>query len=270
MPGSTKAAVRKGYIDGRFGQIHYRFLRNQDKLTPLLLLHASPLSSLVFENLILELGNDRFVIAPDTPGFGESSPPDTPPEIEDYAGAVADTLDALKLKKVDIVGYHTGSLTAGEFALREPERVGKIVMISSIPFTSDELARFKYEYSVKPLSEMIAAIPERWAWSTDFWSDQPNDIRRFEYFLESMRHPEISSWGHRAAFNYDCIGALKKILHPILVLNPQDDLWEYTPRTAALMKNGRVLDLPNWNHGFLDTRTKDVARILREFLDTTG
>jgi len=270
MPKSIKNAVHKGYIDGRFGQIHYRFSRNRYKCTPLLLLHASPLSSLVFENLILELGQDRFVIAPDTPGFGESAPPCSPPEIEDYARAIGDVLDALELKKVDIVGYHTGSLTAGEFALQQPERVGKIVMISSIPFTAKELSNFKDEYSVKLLSEMIAAIPERWAWSTDFWSDQPDENRRFEYFLESMRHPEISSWGHRAAFNYDCTGALKKIPHRILVLNPQDDLWEYTPRAAALMKNGRVLDLPNWNHGFLDTRTKDVAKILREFLDVTG
>ena len=54
---------------------------------------------------------------------------------------------------------------------------------------------------------------------------------------------------------------------PILVLNPNDDLWEQTPRARSLIKNGRIHDIPDNSHGFLDTITADVGRWLREFLD---
>lgn len=52
------------------------------------------------------------------------------------------------------------------------------------------------------------------------------------------------------------------------MLNPEDDLWAYTPRAKDCLRNGRVHDLPGWTHGFLDAKSKDVAQILREFLDT--
>ena len=54
----------------------------------------------------------------------------------------------------------------------------------------------------------------------------------------------------------------------MLILNPEDDLWDYTPRAAPLLKNGRVHDLPGWTHGFLDARTSETATLVREFLDT--
>ena len=61
--------------------------------------------------------------------------------------------------------------------------------------------------------------------------------------------------------------ALQESAHPILVLNPEDDLWPYTPRVAPLLKNGRVHDLTGWTHGFLDAETAKVGIILRNFLD---
>lgn len=60
----------------------------------------------------------------------------------------------------------------------------------------------------------------------------------------------------------------KEVNHPVLILNPEDDLWDYTPRAAPLLKNGRVHDLPGWTHGFLDARTSETATLVREFLDT--
>ena len=54
---------------------------------------------------------------------------------------------------------------------------------------------------------------------------------------------------------------------PILVLNPNDDLVRFTPRIAPYLKNGRVVDLPQWGHGFFDLHTAEAAQIIRPFLD---
>ncbi|MCB2106213.1 MAG: alpha/beta fold hydrolase [Rhodobacteraceae bacterium] len=268
MGGTEQAAIRRGYAEGRFGQIHYRVAGSHGVRSPLLMLHPSPLSGYVFENLMSEMGRDRYVIAPDTPGFGMSDPPAQPPEIADYAATMLEFVAGLGLGIVDVLGYHTGSLTSVEMAQQAPNVVRKIVMISATTFTPEETEKFRAQYKPKTVDERIGGISEGWRrFRDDFWRMEPNDHRAVNVYLEGRRNPDWSSWGHRAAFNYDLSGALKKSAHQILVLNPQDDLWEYTPRAAKLLKNGEVKNLPGWTHGFLDAETAAVGRMLREFLD---
>jgi pimeloyl-ACP methyl ester carboxylesterase len=237
--------------------------------SPLLLLHPSPLSGYVYENLMAEMGRDRYVVAPDTPGFGMSDPPTSPPEIGDYAAAMLEFIAELGLGVVDVMGYHTGSLTAAEMALQANDVVRKIAIISATVFTPEETEQFKRQYAPKPIPERIGAISPGWkTFRESFWRMEPSDHRALNIYLEGRRNPDWSPWGHRAAFNYDISAALKKITHPVLVLNPEDDLWQYTPRAKSLLRNGRVHDLPGWTHGFLDAETGAVARLLREFLDS--
>ena len=95
--------VRKGYGVGRFGQIHYRI--SQPALaaghTPLLCFHMSPNSGRIYETFLKHMGADRFVVAPDTPGFGDSDAPATQPDIADYAAAMGDLMDALGFAAVE-------------------------------------------------------------------------------------------------------------------------------------------------------------------------
>lgn len=265
---TAPATLRRGYAETAAGQIHFRRIDGETGATPLLLLHPSPLSGIVWDGFMGEMGRDRIVIAPDTPGFGESPPPAAAPEISDYAATMSDLLDAEDLEVVDVMGYHTGSLTAVEMALRCPERIRKVVMISATIFTEKERASFRTQYAPKSLEEKGEALVQSWAFMNSFWPEEPDLARRWDIFLEAQRHHAHSHWGHNAAFNYDLEKNLKEVNHPVLILNPEDDLWDYTPRAAPLLKNGRVHDLPGWTHGFLDARTSETATLVREFLDT--
>ena len=40
-------------------------------------------------------------------------------------------LDSIGLERVDVMGYHTGSLTSADLAMRYPDRIRKVVMISA-------------------------------------------------------------------------------------------------------------------------------------------
>ncbi|MBT4739298.1 MAG: alpha/beta hydrolase [Rhodospirillaceae bacterium] len=261
-------AMRRGYADGPFGQIHYRISGDSTEHTPLLLLHPSPLSGVVWDGFIGEMGNDRIAVAPDTPGFGESAPPQSEPEIADYAKAMAAFLKEMGLSSVDIMGYHTGSLTALEMARLYPDMVRNVVMISATVFTEKERDDFRAQYTPQTVDEKGAGLSERWAFIKGFWRDEPDDARRWQIFIEGQRNHAVMHWGHRAAFNFDMAAALEAATVPILVLNPEDDLWTYTPRAAPLMKTGRVHDLPGWTHGFLDAHTGEVATLVRDFLDS--
>jgi pimeloyl-ACP methyl ester carboxylesterase len=265
----SRAVVQRGYANGPHGQIHYRLAEPAEPAaTPLLCMHQSPHSGLIFEPLIAAMGNDRIALAPDTPGFGLSDPPERPPEIADYAAAMAALLDDLGIPQVDVMGYHTGADTAVAMALAYPERVQHVVMISAPIYTTDELAARRDTFGPSDPIEDGRFWQARWQRFRQWWPEQGiagNLLTNF--FVESQRNPDYSWWGHRAAFSYPLADVLPRVQQPLLILNPEDDLWPVTPRAAPLLSNGRIHDLPGWGHGFMHLHTDAVAQLLRDFLD---
>lgn len=266
-----RAPVRKGYVDGRFGQVHYRYAQPETEIVkrPLICFHMSPYSSIIYEAFLAEMGRDRVAIAMDTPGFGESDPPDSPPGIPDYAGTAIDLIQALGFTSVDLMGYHTGSKIALETALQKPDKVHRAVMVSAPIYSEEELAEVKETYGPEPLTEDGAHV-QAWWQSAVRWSMAGrtlDDIGRV--FWARLLNPSISWWGHNAAFTYDSAAAIPKVKHPILILNPEDDVFERTPRARDLLAHpeSRIHDLPGWSHGFLDLKTDEAAHLVRGFLD---
>ena len=88
-----------------------------------------------------------------------------------------------------------------------------------------------------------------------------------KHFPDAIKGGARRAWGHTAAFAYKYPDTIGDVKAPILVLNPNDDLVRFTPRILPHLKNGRVLDLPDWGHGFLDLHTAAAAHIIRPFLD---
>jgi pimeloyl-ACP methyl ester carboxylesterase len=125
--------LRKMYVDSRFGQLHlhtaFPSSGGFDELTPLICAGPPALTGRSFRPLLRDLGRDRSVYAPDAPGSGESDGPDRSASVADQALAFADLVDSLRLKQVDVLGYHSGSLAAIEFALERPEQVRRLALI---------------------------------------------------------------------------------------------------------------------------------------------
>jgi pimeloyl-ACP methyl ester carboxylesterase len=260
--------VRRRFIDGAHGQLHLHITEGgQGRNTPLVCLHMSPNSGRIWSALIEEIGRDRIAVAPDMPGLGESDAPQTAPEIEDYARAVTGLIETLGLGAVDVMGYHTGSITCAELALQRPDLVRRIVMVSAPIFTDEELMWFRENYAATPLKEDGSHIVERWQNMIGFYSPQVPAEVLYRNFADSLRGGPVSWWGHRAAFNYPLGKRLPDVSHPILLINPNDDLVEQTPRAVPLMQNGRIHDIPEMGHGFIDVMTPEIGALLREFLD---
>jgi pimeloyl-ACP methyl ester carboxylesterase len=264
----TPLGVRRAYIAGCFGQVHYRVAGpGTAGRTPLVCFHPSPSSGRTYGALLREMGRDRYAIAPDTPGFGESDPPPSVPEIADYAAAIGDFLDALDIRLADILGHHTGSKIAVELARQRPEKVRSLVLISAPIYTDDELARQKAHYGRVEIEADGSHLQRRWQWMMQFrMASTPHTLVQ-RNIMESLRGGEIAGWGHRAAFNYHHRENLPRLTQPVLVLNPHDDLHDQTARAKDLLNDGRVHDLPGWSHGFLEMQAKETAAILRGFFD---
>src|SRR5262249_54824673 len=85
-------AARRGYAAAGFGQLHFREMGTGE---PLLLLHKTPSSSIMYCRVLPLLGQRYRAIAIDTPGFGMSDPPPPDVGINFYAQAFLDAMDSL-------------------------------------------------------------------------------------------------------------------------------------------------------------------------------
>ena len=103
-----------------------------DKNAPtLLLLHGFPTSSHMFRNLMAELADSYHMLAPDFPGFGNSSQP----SMEDYeytfdnlAATVEGFLDALDVTRYSIYLMDYGAPVGFRIAAKYPERVDTLII----------------------------------------------------------------------------------------------------------------------------------------------
>ena len=98
---------------------------------PLVLLHAFPLSSSMWEAERTALAPSFHVITPDLPGFGES-PRQKTPSIPGMARGVAEFLDCSGVREpVFIGGLSMGGYVAFEFFRQFPERVRGMGLFST-------------------------------------------------------------------------------------------------------------------------------------------
>ena len=165
----------------------------------------------MWEALLAELGQDRLALAPDTPGFGDSVAPPTPPEIADYAATMGEFLDGLGVSEVDVVGYHTGSKTSVELALQRPNLVRRVVLFSAPIYSDEELAKQKHDYAPEKIERDGSHLEWRWNFSKTFRKADVPWIVSHRSLAESLKGGPQAPWGHRAAFNYHHAENLPKV-----------------------------------------------------------
>lgn len=267
--------VKRDYVDGRYGQMHYRIAvpphRDTHDHVPILFFHQSPSSGRPFEGLVAEMGRDRTAIAVDTPGFGDSDAPPAPPTIADYAAAMASFIDALNLEQVDVMGDHTGAKVAVELALQHPDRVRRLVFNACPVYSPEKMAEMMQHLEAERPKEVIpddgSHILHRWRGTKGWYKDDaPMELYNRD-FCESLRGLDLAWYGHNAAFAVKHSDNLPLVSQPILVLCPDDGLWEATKAAEPYLKNGRVLELPQFGMGAISQHSLELAKILRGFLD---
>lgn len=101
--------------------------------TPLLLLHGFTVGSsrLTYGPSFGPLAEHFDVIAPDLPGYGLSGVPEKLFTTADYVRFVIKFMDALGLRKVNLVGFSKGGAIALGVGLEHPERVYKLMLVSA-------------------------------------------------------------------------------------------------------------------------------------------
>ena len=271
----VSSSSRRGFHPGPYGPLHYRLASGPvgpgvDGVRtprPIVLLHMSPNSSRVFDALISSLAASRPVLAVDTPGFGESEAPSEPIGIEQFAQAMLQLIESLGFEEADVLGYHTGAMTAIELALLAPARIRHVIQISSPVYTAEEQQAARRQYRARELKADGAHLVEAWRNLQKYYTpDVPRAVLG-RNFTASLRGGPMSHWGHQAAFAYPLADKLPQVEQPVLIINPEDDLVDETRRAPHLLKRGRLHELPGRAHGFMDQMTAEFTQLLEDFLD---
>ena len=98
---------------------------------PLILLHGGLGAIEMFGPNLPALASGRQVIAVDLQGHGRTADIDRPLSVELMADDIAALIKHLKLERPDIMGYSLGGGVALLTAIRHPELVGKLVLVST-------------------------------------------------------------------------------------------------------------------------------------------
>jgi pimeloyl-ACP methyl ester carboxylesterase len=128
--------LRRAYFECRHGQLHVHNAipvgGGFDELTTLVCLHGAGTTGRTFLELSKRLGRTRSVYSPDLPGSGESDGPTTAMSATAYAEAIADFLDSMRFRQVDLLGVGIAAAAAVELAIARPKVARKVVMLGTI------------------------------------------------------------------------------------------------------------------------------------------
>lgn len=270
--------LKKRYVDGPYGQMHLRVAEPETGQVcalkrPLVCFHMFPQSSRNFEVFMQFASLDRRVIAIDCPGYGESCAPKEPVSIENYANAFWCALDALNVcashGSLDIFGVHAGAKVAVEVMHQRPDSINRAALSSPAVMCADEVERLRGVFGIVPLDEEGSRFQHFWKMLVSGRKPEVTLEMCSVGLSEMLRGGETYAWGPFAIFDYNLKFAdvLTKLPHPVAVLNPGDELYDYTPRCLEYLKHAELFDLPDWSHGYLDIHAESAAELVTSWLD---
>src|SRR5437763_11809036 len=98
---------------------------------PVVLIHGMINSSRHWEQVALRLADRHTVIAPDLIGHGDSATPRGDYSLGAHAASIRDLLAAIGIERATVVGHSLGGGVAMQFFWQFPQRVERLVLVSS-------------------------------------------------------------------------------------------------------------------------------------------
>ncbi|SDL03039.1 3-oxoadipate enol-lactonase [Modicisalibacter muralis] len=245
----------------------------QGQGAPLVLVHGVGLDARMWRAQVDALAREHEVIAYDMLGHGESPLPAAAAGLDDYADQLATLLDHLALERVAVVGFSMGGLVARAFALRHPQRLTAMVVLSSVfRRDADQRAgvrqRLVQARDQGPAANVDEAL-ERW-FSPAFRRDHPERVAAIHATVTN-NHPEgyyrsYALFGTQDDFAVDRLATIRV---PVLVATGELDPGSTPQMTRALadcLPHAEAEILPGQRHMVPVEAPEAVNALLRRFL----
>ena len=257
----NNSKIQRGFAQIKEGQVHFRHKGQEHAKTqaPLVMIHASPGSAKTLEPMITLLSTNRWVIALDTLGNGDSCSPElTEINMVYLANAHLRALDDLGLTSFNLYGTHTGANIAVEIAISQPERVQKIILDGVSLYSPEQKKEFLDCYAPDVIFDQNGSqFHFMWNFLRDaylFWpwyQKSKNHLRNsglpsaellhdkaVEVFKAARTYPAV----YRAALAYDKTNRLPLIKNNTLLACAKTDmLYEYFDAVSELLPQAQKM-----------------------------
>jgi len=233
---------------------------------------------------IPEFARDHRVVAMDLPGFGCSDLPKHDISIEYYADWTFRLLDELAIERGTVVGNSMGGFIAADMAIRQPERVQRLALVSAAVFWQEyrraqplvELARRSDAIVARGLTRVTDDVATRprlrsWALATGgFRYPRMIEKQLAHELVRSARRTDGYLHALEAMADFPLEEELPKISCPALIVwGAQDTLVPVkdAKRLEALIPDSRRVVFERTGHVAMLERPERFNRLLRDFRD---
>lgn len=256
---------KKGYAKTRDLKMYYEIY---GKGKPLVLLHGSFRTiSLNWSNFIPELAKKYQVIATEMQGHGRTQDISRDLSFENMADDVSDLLNYLKIDSADILGFSMDGGIAFQMAIRHPEQVRRLVVLSGayssngwLPEVQEALSNFTpKQLEGSEVHKQYLALG--------------NDPNHFSGFIEKVLNIDLQP--------YDWSDEVKNIKAPLFMVVGDADgikhehVWELFKakgggKTGEIHghPNSQLAILPGTSHSEIIQRTGWLIPMITDFLNS--
>ena len=248
------------------------------------LLHGYAESSRMWKPLAKALAPSYTVIAPDLPGFGESSIPKTGLDMKTSAQRIRAAVASLGYDKVRVVGHDIGLMVAYAYAAMYPQQVEKLALMDAfLPgvdgweaiYNHPGIWHFRF-YGATP--EALVEGRER-TYFEHFWNDFAADKTRsipesdrVAYAAEYARPGRMAAgFAHFAGFIKTAADfaelARTKLTIPVLSIGgAKANGVALGAQVKLIAANAKVIVLPDTGHWIMEERQAETIAALMDFL----
>jgi pimeloyl-ACP methyl ester carboxylesterase len=209
---TTETAGTGTYADVNGINLYYE-THGKVGLRPLILLHGGLGSGEMFGPVLPALAADHQVFAVDLLGHGRTADIDRPIDLRLMADDIAALIEHLGLDKPDLMGYSLGGGVAFQTAVRHPQLVRRLVMVS---------ANVRRD-AIYPdmLAQQLQVRPE----AAEFMKDTP----MYKLYQRVAPHPEdfpklLGKMGESMAKDFDFSDEVRGLKIPTLIVAADADM----------------------------------------------
>jgi branched-chain amino acid transport system permease protein len=246
-------------------KIHYETGGNPSG-EPLFMVHGNFASWRWYEPALNRLKDTHFRgIAVDLPGFGDSSNPEREITIENYAKELEGFINTFNLKKINLVGHSLGGAVCLRYALNNPDKINRLLLIDSAP--ADGLITPEEYYPVLNSYQHNRGLLKL-ALSGMFPSNDPDKMLNKLTDDALLMDPRAFSGNARALEKYNYLDELSKLKAPVLFLVGEKDTLiteSLLKPTADRLPNAEIKVLDNAGHAVNVEDPERFINILKDF-----
>ena len=241
---------------------------------PILMAHGMWCDHHSFDEVVADLAGAYRTVCPDLRAHGRSETPVQSWTVMDLAHDLARTLDALGIDAAVVVGHSLGGMAALQLALRYPDRLRGLVLLSTSaeaekPERRSQLGLLSLTINMWGMNNWLAGRIAGGFFSSAYARRFPAKVKAWRKGVLAMDKRALLQALEAVQDRPSVWDRLKNITMPALVMGTRDDPIADPARTASMARrlpNAKLVMLPGGGHALPMEHPRELTQALRQFI----